>query len=247
MEKTLRHQDAPRISAIIVSCNAERYLAEAIESILAQSQPASELIVVDSSTDGSAGVARRFAEVRYHFQPRCGIGPARNLGLELARGDFIAFLDADDLWTPEKLAHQSAAFAADPQLDIVTGLVEQFHSPELDPSIARTIHCPREPMPGQSFCAMLIRRAVFSRVGPVATDRDKAETVDWCLRARDLGVRVHMLQEIVTRRRLHGANCSIVNRHMYGDYAIALKASLDRRRATLRLGAGPTPGPQGSR
>ena len=172
------HQDSTRISAIIVVYNGERYLAEAIESILAQTHPPSELIVVDDgSTDGTATIARGFAEVRYQYRPNGGIGAARNLGLELARGDFIAFLDADDLWMPEKLAQQAAAFAADPQLGIVTGLIEQFHSPELDPAIAATIHCPRDPMPGHSFGAMLIRREVFSRVGPVVTGQDKAESV----------------------------------------------------------------------
>ena len=232
------HQDSTRISAIIVVYNGERYLAEAIESILAQTHPPSELIVVnDGSTDGTATIARGFAEVRYQYRPNGGIGAARNLGLELARGDFIAFLDADDLWMPEKLAQQAAAFAADPQLGIVTGLIEQFHSPELDPAIAATIHCPRDPMPGHSFGAMLIRREVFSRVGPVVTGQDKAESVNWCLRARDLGIRVRVLPEIVTRRRLHGANNSIINRHRNTEYAVAVKASLDRRRAADGAGS----------
>ena len=236
----MRH-DSPRISAIIVVYNGARYLAEAIESILAQSLAPTELIVIDDgSTDATATVARGFAGVYYEYQPNRGIGAARNLGLERARGDFIAFLDADDLWMPEKLARQAAAFAADPHLDFVTGLVEQFHSPELDPSIAAAIHCPTRHLPGYAFGAMLVRRGAFSRVGPIATDRDKAESVDWCLRARDLGIRVHVLPEVVLRRRLHGANNSIVNRHRNGDYAVALKASLDRRRAAASAGAGET-------
>jgi len=220
------------VSAIIPVYNGERYLAEAIESVLAQEHNSLELIVVDDgSRDGSAAIARRFPAVRYRYQPNGGIGAARNLGLQLARGRFIAFLDADDVWAPGKLAAQVQAFAADPRLDIVSGHVEQFRSPDLDEVTARRIRFPRELLPGYSFGAMLIKREAFLRVGPVSTVRTKAECVDWCLRATDLGLRVAMLPDVLLRRRLHDGNHSLEHRRSLGDYAHALKASLDRRRS----------------
>jgi len=101
----------PLISVIIPVYNGERYLAEAIESALAQTwEPVEIIIVDDGSTDGSADVASRFASsVKYDLQPHAGPGAARNRGARLARGDYLAFLDADDLWLKEKLKLQMAA------------------------------------------------------------------------------------------------------------------------------------------
>ncbi len=94
------------VSVIIPVYNYDRYLGEAIESALGQTYQHLEVIVVDDgSTDQSGEVARSFAGrgVRYCHQVHAGIGPARNRGVELAQGEFLAFLDADDRWPLEKL------------------------------------------------------------------------------------------------------------------------------------------------
>ena len=104
-------QDKPLVSAIIPVYNCERYLAEAIESVLAQTyRPIGIIVVDDGSTDGSADVAKSFTDpqVRYFYQPNSGQGAARNQGTNLARGSFFTFLDADDLWTDNKLELQLA-------------------------------------------------------------------------------------------------------------------------------------------
>jgi len=101
----------PRTSVIITSFNYAEYLPTAIASVLAQSDPDFELIIVDDgSTDGSREIARRFTDprIRVLLQPNRGLGAARNAGLEAARGNFITFLDADDIWVPTKLAAQVA-------------------------------------------------------------------------------------------------------------------------------------------
>ena len=79
--------------------------------------------IVDDTTGGSF--------VRYEWQPYAGISVARNRGIELAVGDFLAFPDADDLWVDDKLAWQTAALQADSELDMIFGYVQQFSSPEL--------------------------------------------------------------------------------------------------------------------
>src|SRR5690242_4967891 len=96
----------PTVTCIVPVFNGERYLGEALDSIFAQGhQPLEVLVVDDGSTDGSAAVAKSYGDrVRYFFQPNAGPAAARNLGLEAARGEFIAFLDADDLWHRDKLA-----------------------------------------------------------------------------------------------------------------------------------------------
>lgn len=98
----------PLVSIIIPCFNAEKYLREAIESALAQTyQPVEVMVIDDGSTDGSAEVARSFAgRIRLESQSHRGAPAARNRGLGLARGDFIQFLDADDLLDPGKLTHQ---------------------------------------------------------------------------------------------------------------------------------------------
>jgi len=121
------------ISVIIPVYNCERYLAEEVESVLAQTWGRIETVFVDdSSTDGSADVAKRFSPlVRYDLQPHVGPGAARNRGVKLAQGDYLAFLDADDLWAGNKLELQMAAFNSDTLPDAVFGHVEQFISPDL--------------------------------------------------------------------------------------------------------------------
>lgn len=227
----------PVVSVIIPVFNGERYIQEAIESVMAQQVPSLELIVVDDgSTDSSAAVVERvMPEARCLCQSHAGPGAARNLGTSVAIGRFLAFLDADDTWQPDKLSRQLAAFDADPALDIVTGLVEQFRSPELEPAVALRLHCPDQPLPGYVFGAALIRREAFDRVGPIATNVTRAEGVDWFARARGLGLRIHELPEVVLNRRLHTTNSSLRNRDSAVDFVRVLKASLDRRRGAAAV------------
>lgn len=222
----------PLVSVIIPVYNGERYLAEAIESVLSQTYRPIEIIVVDDgSTDSSADVAKRLpVPVRYCFQPHSGLSAARNRGTDLAQGSFFAFLDADDLWVKEKLTRQLALFDSDPRLDIVFGHVEQFHSPDLDNTSGKEMRYPATIMSGYSAGTMLIRRDAFLRVGPFETKWRVGQFVDWYSRAVEKGLRSFMLSEVVMRRRLHTTNMGIRERDSQTDYLRILKASLDRRR-----------------
>ena len=109
------------ISCVIPCYNGERFLGAALDSVIAQTLPPAEIIVVDDgSTDGStADVAANYgSRVTYLRQDNAGPAAARNRGLACARGDFVAFLDADDLWHQDKLARQAVRFEARPELDI---------------------------------------------------------------------------------------------------------------------------------
>jgi glycosyltransferase involved in cell wall biosynthesis len=230
----------PLVSVVIPVYNCERYLAEAIESVLAQTYRPIEIIVVDDgSTDGSAQVAKRFTDsVRYCFQANSGTSAARNRGASLASGTFFAFLDADDLWVVDKLTRQMAVFGDDPGLDVVFGHVQQFCSPELDEHIKKTLYCPAEAMPGYLPGAMLIKRDAFLRVGPFETDWQAAEALAWYSRVVEKGLRSLMLSDVVLRRRLHISNKGIDERTLQRkEYLRILKASLDRRRTASRRGS----------
>jgi glycosyltransferase involved in cell wall biosynthesis len=223
----------PRISVIVPAYNSERYLGEALQSVLSQTRRPFEVIVVDDgSSDGTPSVASSFGDdVHYVRQPNGGIGAARNHGVDLAAGDYIAFLDADDVWEPDKLERQLAALEEEPQPDLVFGLVRQFVSPELPAEAKARLRCPDHSQPGYFAGAMLVSRAIFERVGPFATDLHVGEFIDWMARARELGWREEMLDAIVLRRRLHDTNQGVRHRDQMGDFAHVLKASLDRRRA----------------
>ncbi|MFL5829662.1 MAG: glycosyltransferase [Solirubrobacteraceae bacterium] len=120
--------DQPLVSAIIPVYNGGHYVAEAITSILVQTYAPIECIVVDDgSTDGSAGVVRRFGDrVTYLWRPRGGVAAARNAGARAARGQFLAFLDADDTWVETKIERQMALLAERPGLGLVYGSVRRI-------------------------------------------------------------------------------------------------------------------------
>jgi len=111
----------PTISVVIPNYNNALTLARAIESVLAQTYPASEIIVIDDgSTDASAEVAARFGErIRYIRQPNGGVSAARNNGARLAGGEWIAFLDADDIYLPERLAAHARWIESEPDIDFL--------------------------------------------------------------------------------------------------------------------------------
>ena len=113
----------PRFSVILPAYNAAATLARAIESVLEQSWPAHEIIVVDDgSTDHSASVAQGFgAAVTLLRQPNAGVSAARNAGARAASGDWLAFLDADDWYYPQRLKRHAEWIAQDSTLDFLTG------------------------------------------------------------------------------------------------------------------------------
>jgi glycosyltransferase involved in cell wall biosynthesis len=222
----------PRISVIIPVYNGERYLAAAIESALAQTRKPIEIIVVDDgSTDGSANVARRFVpSVKYDLQLHAGPGGARNRGVALAQGDYLAFLDADDLWVKEKLEVQMAAFDVSAPPDAVFGYVEQFVSPDLPAEQAAKMDCPAEAAPARLPGTILIRREAFKKVGCFSTALRVGEFVEWYARATELAIKDVIIPRVVLRRRIHATNSGFLHRDARRDYVRVVKAALDRRR-----------------
>jgi glycosyltransferase involved in cell wall biosynthesis len=219
------------ISVIIPVYNGDKYLAEAIESVLAQNGFRLEVIVVDDgSTDNTAKVAEKFSSsTRYFYQENSGPGAARNKGIALAMGDFISFLDADDLWTPDKMKQQWMAFEADPYLDMAFGHIQQFYSPELTQTEKDRINIPIEIMPGHHAGTMLIKKKSFLSVG--LFKKEFGEFIDWYARAVELNLKSIMLPDVLVKRRIHRTNLGISQRDQRSGYVHVLKAALDRRRA----------------
>lgn len=224
--------ERPLVSTVIPVYNGERYLAEAIESVLNQEYPALEVLVIDDgSTDGTARVANQYATaVQYHRREHAGLAATRNYGTAIAAGELLAFLDADDLWMPGKLALQIAALRADATLDAVFGRMEQFVSPELDPALQERLRPRAADLAALSPCTLLIRTASYRRVGDLDSTWKVGEFLDWLLKARERGLRTRMLDENVLRRRIHRDNMGLREKDSRSDYARILRASLERRR-----------------
>ncbi len=224
----------PLISCIVPVFNGEKYLAEAIESILKQSyRPVDTIIVDDGSTDHTATVAGRYGtQVRYLHQDNAGTATARNLGLSAAAGEFVTFLDADDLWHPEKLARQMARFEARPELDYCVTHVQNFWIPELiDEEKTFRDHRISKPLPGYVTGTLLARRDFFNIVGPFNTAIHHADDTEWFLRANERGAAMELLADVLMYRRLHYSNLSRVKASNSRDqYLQVFKIALDRRR-----------------
>ena len=225
----------PLISCIVPVFNGERYLREALDSILAQTYRPLEIIVADDgSTDGTAAIVASYREqVRYLSQPNAGPAAARNLGLGATKGEFVAFLDADDLWHPEKLARQMARFQARPDLDVCITHVRNFWIPELIEEAALYRVHPRltDAVPGYTTVTLLARRTLFDTVGRFNSALQHGDSTEWFLRAVEHGVVMELLPDVLLYRRLHHGNRT---RHLGSasrdSYLQIVKASLDRRR-----------------
>jgi len=221
----------PLVSVIIPVYNNDKYLREAIESALHQTYEPIEIVVVDDgSTDSSGRVAKGFASaVRYIYQDNGGVSSALNRGIEASQGNFLSFLDSDDLWNNEKLMHQMAAFEEIPDTDMVFGHVKEFHSPELDEVQKKSLLIHDDAKPGIMKGCMLVKRYSFFRVGPFDTRWQVGDFLDWYARALEKRLKGSMLDEVVLLRRIHANNMGVRERKSRPDYVRIIKSSLDRR------------------
>jgi glycosyltransferase involved in cell wall biosynthesis len=137
VREVARMTSNPLVTVITVFLNAERFIEEAIESVVAQSYHEWELVLIDDgSTDGSTGLALRYAKkhpekVRYFEHPahgNRGISASQNLGISRARGRYLAFLDADDWWASEKLEEQVGILESHPEAAMLYGRTQYWYS-----------------------------------------------------------------------------------------------------------------------
>jgi len=222
-----------KVSVIVPLYNGRRYVGEAIDSILGQTRPPDEVIVVDDgSTDGGADIVAGYgAAVRLLRQDNRGAPSALNAGLRVARGDVIAFLDHDDLWMPEKLALQCAALREDASLDGVFGHVQVFLSEDA-PTLGGRYAVSEVPLAGINKNSLLARRSALDRIGPFDEAMHTADFVPWWARAIALGFHYKMLETVLVGRRIHETNSGIVRRHEQQQEGLAgLRDALALRRA----------------
>jgi glycosyltransferase involved in cell wall biosynthesis len=228
-----------KISVVIPVYNTERYIAEAIDSVLAQSRPPDEIIVVDDgSTDRTLAILAQFVpRIVVVRQAHSGPAIALNRGIMRATGDYLAFNDADDIWLPEKLLQQCALMSNEPEIDAVFGAVRQFISADWM-NQEGDIADGNNDQPGVCRAAMLIRRRAFDWIGPFDQAFRFVDFIDWYGRANALGLRVRMVPDVVVLRRIHATNTGRTHREAQrNEDLLALKRLLDMRRRGSRRAA----------
>ena len=206
------------VSVVIPNYNYERFIAETLQSVLAQTHPIHEIIVVDDgSTDDSIEVIEKFGDrVKLIKQQNKGVGAARNVGVEQSSGAFIAFLDADDVWLPEKIEEQLNFFAADEKIGLVSCGMREFDtrtgetvgiylSDKLEWSSEDVLL--RKHSIITSGSVVIMRRSVFEKAGRFDDRKELHPAEDWefCYRMALAG-KVACVLEILVDYRNHGGN-----------------------------------------
>jgi glycosyltransferase involved in cell wall biosynthesis len=219
------------ISVIVPAYQRENHIGASLSSIVAQDYRPLEIIVVDDgSTDGTAAVAQSYPHVTYVFQANQGPPCARNTGLTNCNGALIAFLDADDLWPPDKLEKQFDYLTRHPEVACVLGRMKNF----LDEDIELPNWVGQEAMSDDSDAlslgAGLIRREVFDRVGGFDSSCWYGDDLDWFIRLREAGLKMAVMDEILLLRRIHSSNISRNQQALAKQYLRIIKAHIDRKR-----------------
>lgn len=215
-------------SVVIPAFNAADHITDALRSILGQSIPPSEIIVVDDgSSDATASVVKAFGEpVTLVCQPNRGCGAATNAGIERVRTPLLAFLDADDVWLPEKAKIQASILASQPEISGLCARGQTFKGPLAEAELGEVFDI-------WGRTTMMVRTENARRIGEmIDPPGGRGDTVDWLSRGRDLGFVFIMQPEILAMRRIRPGSLSF-GRDTEKDkgYLFALKRALDRRRS----------------
>jgi glycosyltransferase involved in cell wall biosynthesis len=201
----------PLVSVIIAVKDGERFLGEAIESVLGQEYRPLEIIVVDGqSRDASRKIAGSFEQVRIISQVNQGLADAWNVGIDAANGDFIAFLSFDDLWVPNKLSIQVNYMVEHPDIQYTIARLKFVAQPGLTIPAGFRAQLLEGDHIGRIPETLVARRALFDAVGRLDIGLSVSPDVDWFARAKDMNVPMAIMPEVLLLKRVHDANLAFV-------------------------------------
>jgi glycosyltransferase involved in cell wall biosynthesis len=222
-----------KVSVLIPVHNGAAFLRETLLSVLNQTRPANEVIVVDDgSSDDSYEVAAEFGrDLRYLRKENGGPASARNFGIIASTSPFLAFIDQDDLWHPAKLERQIACFEQEPELDLCYTLVDLFWDPALaKEKRAYRDHRRSRSVPGYTMPTLLARRSAFERVGPLDEGLMFGDGTDWAMRAIHGALRIKLLPEVLLYHRMHGKNLTRQRESSEREFVHIVWSHLQRKR-----------------
>jgi glycosyltransferase involved in cell wall biosynthesis len=218
----------PLISIIIPCHNGTNYLAEAVSSIHRQNLDVEVIVVDDGSTDNTAALAQSL-DCTVVSIPASGLPTARNIGIRTAKGDYLMFLDHDDVLTDNSLKCLFSAFTG--STDFVSAKVMDFISPELPETEKEKLAPRKEPYGGLLTGSYLFRRVVFEKAGTFDEELRAGPGVDFLLRCSDAGLREIKLDFVAAGRRLHNTNMGrTAQKQENKDYADLLRTRLVKQK-----------------
>jgi glycosyltransferase involved in cell wall biosynthesis len=221
----------PAVSVILPVYNGGRFLRDAVESVLRQTHPQLELIVVDGgSTDDTRKIAESFGcRLRYFFTGRDNVSIAKNFGIARAAHPWISFMSGDDVWEPEKLGKQAGLLMANPAISICVCRLRYF----LERGCDWPGNFPKKLRDGEHtgyICETLfLRREVFAQVGLFDETLATAEDVDWFARARKAGFAIGEVPAVLLHKRVHDRNISLTGAGAQSDLMRALRGNILRK------------------
>jgi glycosyltransferase involved in cell wall biosynthesis len=219
------------VSVILPVYNGEAYLDAALKTIFDQDyRPLEVIIVDDGSVDRSGEVVRCYEKVRYFYQSNQGVAAARNRGIQLADGEFIAFLDQDDLWQQDKLTQQVNYLSCHPEVDCVISYGRFFIEPGTKPPGWLKADLLESDHPAYFPSALMARKNAFEKVGMFDVGYRMGSDADWFFRARRKGAALAVLPETLLYRRIHHANHSYDSKLASAEILKVVKASVDHLR-----------------
>ncbi len=219
------------VSVIIPVYNGETYIAEAVESINRQNHEPLEVIIIDDgSTDNTAKIVESLSgNIRYVYQSNSGPAAARNRGIGMAEGNVMGFLDADDLWSENKLKIQTGILDQNPGMEIVLGLLQrmQLSHPKDGPPLFKEWS---EPVMNMHLGSALFRKSAFDKVGCLDESLDYCEDWDWFMRAKEKNIPMLVHQDVTYYYRRHDQNITNDSKTNFNFALKMLRQSLNRRR-----------------
>jgi GT2 family glycosyltransferase len=220
------------ISVIIVVHNGAAFIADAIENVMQQQYSNLEIIVIDDgSSDQTAEIVKMTGlNIVYVYQNQQGVASARNLGIEHAKGKYVAFLDADDLWSEDKLNTQISILNDNPTIGGTLGFT---HKTPMSKSLEQIKqNAQNDNYFALNLGAALFKLTVIKQVGLFDTEFNSGEDIDWFFRAREKNIQLIIHKQIVHYFRIHGKNISNDQKMVNSELLKVHKKSLDRRSKT---------------
>ena len=202
----------PLISVMMPTYNNAKYIKQAIESIYAQNYDNIEIIVVDDgSTDNTKEIVQQYKDIKYFYIEHKGIPFARNTALEKSTGEYIAFLDSDDYWLPNKLNTQIQYFKDHPDCEIVFTKYENFFENEyVKKNKIAIFEKTSEKNNNSCLETSVVKKRVFDKCGKYNESLEFGEDTEYEYRISKNNINIkHIINKIFYMRRLHGKNISL--------------------------------------
>ena len=221
----------PLVSVVMPVFNGERFLAQSIESVIRQDYRSIEIIIVDDgSTDKSAEIASSFSGVRCVYQENRGNANARNRGIELAKGEFIAFIDQDDLWVPHKVSVHIKYLLEHIDIVFTVAHIRHFLETGMEKPAWLRQDLLDKTRPDFAPGSLVARKSAFELVGKFNEHYKTSSDVDWFYLANDKKVPMVVLSDVLIHKRVHQSNLSAMVGQTHKELLKIIRESINRKK-----------------